>query len=105
MGRAILSFALKDGELDLKKAYAFLEGYGEWMAFGGSGRTGTKGTAGTSADAGRPADWLERTLSDALMITWCLEAPWWVKRGVFAGASVKPARFLEEIVWVGEWWG
>ena len=105
VGRAILSFALKGGELDLKKAYAFLEGYGEWMAFGGSGRTGTKGTAGTSADAGRPADWLERTLSDALMITWCLEAPWWVKRGVFAGASVKPARFLEEIVWVGEWWG
>lgn len=34
VGRAILSFALKDGEMDLKKAYAFLEGYGEWMAFG-----------------------------------------------------------------------
>lgn len=107
VGRAILSFALKDGELDLKKAYAFLEGYGEWMAFWGSGGTGTKGageTAGTSAGAGRPADWLERTLSDALMLTWCIEAPWWVKRGVFVGASVKPARFLEEILWVGEWW-
>ena len=53
---------------------------------------------------GRSAGWLERTLSDALMLTWCLEAPWWVKKGVFAGASVKPARFLEEILWVGEWW-
>ena len=92
VGRAILSFALKDGEMDLKKAYAFLEGYGEWMAFGGSGRAGCSG------------DWLERTLSDALMLTWCIEAPWWVKKGVFAGASVKPGRFLEEIVWVGEWW-
>ena len=104
VGRAILSFALKDGELDRKKAYAFLEGYGEWMAFGRSGGTGTKagGTAGTSAGAGRSSDWLERTLSDALMLTWCLEAPRWVKKGVFAGASVKPARFLEEILWVGE---
>ena len=92
VGRAILSFALKDGKMDLKKAYAFLEGYGEWMAFGGSGRAGCSG------------DWLERTLSDALMLTWCIEAPWWMKRGVFAGASVKPGRFLEEIVWVGEWW-
>ena len=92
VGRAILSFALKDGEMDLKKAYAFLEGYGEWMAFGGSGRAGCSG------------DWLERTLSDALMLTWCIEAPWWVKKGVFAGASVKPGRFLEEITWVGEWW-
>mgnify|MGYP006066250607 FL=1 len=90
--RAILSFALKDGEMDLKKAYAFLEGYGEWMAFGGSSRAGCSG------------DWLERTLSDALMLTWCIEAPWWVKKGVFAGASVKPGRFLEEITWVGEWW-
>lgn len=92
VGRAILSFALKDGEMDLKKAYAFLEGYGEWMAFGGSSRAGCSG------------DWLERTLSDALMLTWCIEAPWWMKRGVFAGASVKPGRFLEEITWVGEWW-
>ena len=92
VGRAILSFALKDGELDLKKAYAFLEGYGEWMAFRGSGRTECS------------ENWLERTLSDALRITWCIEAPWWVKKGVFAGASVKPGRFLEEIVWVGEWW-
>lgn len=92
VGRAILSFALKDGEMDLKKAYAFLEGYGEWMAFGESGRAGCSG------------DWLERTLSDALMLTWCIEAPWWMKRGVFAGASVKPGRFLEEITWVGEWW-
>lgn len=92
VGRAILSFALKDGEMDLKKAYAFLEGYGEWMAFGESGRAGCSG------------DWLERTLSDALRITWCIEAPWWVKKGVFAGASVKPGRFLEEITWVGEWW-
>ena len=92
VGRAILSFSLKDGELDLKKAYAFLEGYGEWMAFGGSNRSGCSG------------DWLERTLSDALRITWCIEAPWWVKKGVFAGASVKPGRFLEEIVWVGERW-
>lgn len=92
VGRAILSFALKDGEMDLKKAYAFLEGYGEWMAFGGSSRAGCSG------------DWLERTLSDALMLTWCIEAPWWVKKGVFAGASVKPGRFLEEITWVGEWW-
>lgn len=92
VGRAILSFALKDGKMDLKKAYAFLEGYGEWMAFGGSSRAGCSG------------DWLERTLSDALRITWCIEAPWWVKKGVFAGASVKPGRFLEEIVWVGEWW-
>ena len=92
VGRAILSFALKDGKMDLKKAYAFLEGYGEWMAFGGSSRAGCSG------------DWLERTLSDALMLTWCIEAPWWVKKGVFAGASVKPGRFLEEITWVGEWW-
>ena len=92
VGRAILSFALKDGEMDLKKAYAFLEGYGEWMAFGESGRAGCSG------------DWLERTLSDALMLTWCIEAPWWMKRGVFAGASVKPGRFLEEITWGGEWW-
>ena len=92
VGRAILSFALKDGKMDLKKAYAFLEGYGEWMALGGSGRTGCSG------------DWLERTLSDSLRITWCIEAPWWVKKGVFAGASVKPGRFLEEITWVGEWW-
>ena len=92
VGRAILSFALKDGKMDLKKAYAFLEGYGEWMAFGGSSRAGCSG------------DWLERTLSDALMLTWCIEAPWWVKKGVFAGASVKTGRFLEEITWVGVWW-
>ena len=63
VGRAILSFALMDGELDRKKAYAFLEGYGEWMAFGESRGTGTKagGTAGISAGAdGLRAGWSGR---------------------------------------------
>ena len=43
-------------------------------------------------------------LSDALRLTWCIETPWGVRKGVFLGASVKPERFLEEIVWVGERW-
>ena len=43
----------------------------------------------------------ERMLSEVLMLTWCMDTSWWVKKSVFAEASVKSARFLEEILWVG----
>ncbi|HJC22576.1 MAG TPA: phosphotransferase [Candidatus Eisenbergiella merdavium] len=111
VGRAILSLALKDGELDPGKADAFLEGYVEQRSFGENGKMQTVGmiaAAGFSEGMGRTGrtgrTGRKRLLSDALRLTWCIEAPWWVRKGVFLGASVKPERFLEEIVWVGERW-
>ena len=49
VGRAILSFALKDGKMDLKKAYAFLEGYGEWMLLEEAAGRMFRGLAGADA--------------------------------------------------------
>ena len=108
VGRAILSLALKDGELDPGKADAFLEGYVEQRSFGENGKMQTVGmiaAAGFSEGMGRTGRTGRKLLlSDALRLTWCIETPWWVRKGVFLGASVKPERFLEEIVWVGERW-
>ena len=43
-------------------------------------------------------------LADALRITWCIEAPWWIREEIRTGGSPKVRRFLDEILWVGKNW-
>ncbi len=80
IGRALLSLTLGDGGLETEKAAAFVRGY--------------RGFGPLSA----------KDVADALRVTWCVEAPWWVSPEVFAGHEAKTARFLREILWVGANW-
>lgn len=81
LGRAALCFCLQDGQFDLKKAAALAEGYRSVQSL----------PAGAFADAVR--------------VTWCIEAAWWIKPCFFGDCSGKTKRFREEVVWVGENWG
>jgi homoserine kinase type II len=56
IGRAILSFALKDNQLEIAKINAFLEGYCQYLPL-------------TKAD-----------IADSLRLSWCIETPWWIHR-------------------------
>jgi homoserine kinase type II len=81
IGRAILSFALKDDRLDLEKIHVFLEGYSQHY---------------------------ELTLSnivDALRLSWCIEIPWWIQPEFFRENDEKAVvRFKDEMLWLTEHW-
>lgn len=80
IGRALLSFALRGGHLDPGLVRAFLDGYSSRLPLG-----------------------MEQIL-DALRITGCIEIPWWIQASLFKDASIKPARFRDEITWLMEHW-
>lgn len=78
IGRALLSFALMNGELRRDLVSAFVEGYAAVRPF-------------------------ER-IADALRVTWCIEAPWWIHPRSFAMQPCKASRYRDEIAWVTERW-
>jgi homoserine kinase type II len=80
IGRALLSLAWNRGILDPEKTRAFLDGYAAYLPVA-------------------PAD-----VPDILRITWCIEAPWWIRPEFFADCSPKVARFRDEILWLTENW-
>ncbi len=80
IGRALMSFAWKDGMLDIGKIQAFMEGYSEYEPL-------------TAED-----------IKDALKITWCIETPWWIHPALFKGAAEKVVRFRDEVLWLTEHW-
>lgn len=81
IGRAILSFALEEEgptgfRFNKSKIEAFVRGYGQILSF-------------TMAD-----------VPDALRITWCIEAPWWIQRRCFLEDQGKARRYRDEVVWI-----
>lgn len=80
LGRAVLSFALRDGIISQGLVRAFVDGYASQL----------------------PLE-LE-DIVDALKITWCLEAPWWIVPRAFASESGKILRFKDELVWLTSHW-
>ena len=81
VGRALLSFALRDGELRKEYVIAFAEGYRQYLSLS------------------------ERDISAALKLCWCIEVPWWYRPLFFESEQGKATRFLREILWVQEHWG
>lgn len=80
IGRAILSFALKENKLDIKKIYAFMEGYSQHSEL-------------TMPD-----------MADALRLSWCMEIPWWIQPEFFETNEEKVVRFKDEMLWLTEHW-
>ncbi|HML46636.1 MAG TPA: phosphotransferase, partial [Clostridia bacterium] len=80
IGRAMLSFALKDGAMDIGKICAFLEGYSRHAAL------------------------TMPNIADALRLSWCIEAPWWIRPERFGDNSAKVLRFRDELLWLTEHW-
>ena len=80
VGRAVLSFALEEEQLNRDKIFAFIEGYTRHLPLA------------------------MQDIADALRITWCIEAPWWIQPDYFAMAPCKATRYREEIVWLTEHW-
>ena len=80
IGRAILSFALRDNRIDINKTYAFLEGYTQHLAL-------------TMPD-----------IADALRLSWCIEVPWWIQPELFRENREKIVRFKNEMLWLTEYW-
>lgn len=80
VARAVLSFALHDGQLELEKIRAFAEGYSEFYPLA------------------------LPDIADALRVAWCIETPWWIQPEFFTGDRGKTVRFRDEIRWVTEHW-
>lgn len=80
VGRAILSFALKDGRLDMEIIHAFAEGYSRHGALSLS------------------------DMADILRLTWCMEVPWWIQPEFFEENHAKVMRFKDEMLWLTEHW-
>ena len=82
IGRALLSLAWdrQTGMPDLPNIRAFIDGYAAHM----------------------PLEMND--LPDILRITWCIEAPWWIRPEFFTKCSPKVARFRDEILWLTEHW-
>ena len=81
MGRAILSFALEDGQLNYEKIRAFVDGYALHMPL-------------SLADVG-----------DALRLSWCIEVPWWIQPDCFIPSLTgKAVDFREQILWLTTHW-
>lgn len=76
VGRALLSFALMEDELDPERTEAFLTGYATEYPFDRS------------------------FLPDVFRATWCVESIWWINRETFASTNPKLMRFLKETLWV-----
>ena len=80
IGRALLSLALKGDRMDLALVHAFLEGYARHLAL-------------TFPD-----------IADALRLSWCIEALWWIQPRFFQDNHAQVRRFQEEILWLtGRW--
>ncbi|WP_047980158.1 phosphotransferase [Ornithinibacillus contaminans] len=77
VGRAIISSALADAELDMEKAKAFLEGYADYQVFG-------KGF-----------------LTKALKLLWYMESVWWLDLAMDERKG-PPKRFVQEMLWLSE---
>ena len=80
VGRAILSFALKNDMLNIENIRDFLEGYSRYRAL-------------TLAD-----------IADALRLSWCIETTWWVQPEFFGECDAIPRRFRDEMLWLTEHW-
>lgn len=80
IGRAILSFALKDQRMDTGKIRAFLQGYS------------------------RHAPLTLPNVADALRLSWCMEIPWWIQPEFFKKNREKVTRFKDEMLWLTEHW-
>ncbi len=80
IGRAILSFALEGNKMNVKKIYAFLEGYSQYSLL-------------TLSD-----------IADALRLSWCIEIPWWIQPKFFRECDEIPKRFKKEMLWLTKHW-
>jgi homoserine kinase type II len=80
IGRAILSFALKDNRMNIEKIYAFLEGYSQHLVL------------------------TLPNIADALRLSWCIEVPWWIQPEFFRENNEKVVRFKDEMLWLTEHW-
>ena len=80
IGRAILSFALINGVLDIRKIREFIEGY----------------TLHLPLDIG--------DIENALRLTWSIEAVWWLRTEFFGECDEIPKRFLEENLFTLAYW-
>ncbi|MHB1154564.1 MAG: phosphotransferase [Eubacteriales bacterium] len=80
IGRAILSFALKDNRINIRKIFAFLEGYSQHLVL------------------------TLPNIADALRLTWCIEVTWWIQSEFFRENRKKVVRFKDEILWLTEHW-
>ncbi len=80
IGRAILSFALKDNRMIIEKVYAFLEGYSRHIML------------------------TLPNIADALRLSWCIEIPWWIQPEFFIENRGKALRFKDEMLWLTEHW-
>lgn len=80
IGRAILSFALKDNRMDMEKIYAFLEGYSQHLIL------------------------TLPNIADALRLSWCIEVPWWIQPKFLKESPEKIARFKDEMLWLTDHW-
>ena len=80
VGRAILSFALKDGHLDISIINAFVQGYSMHGALALS------------------------DMADILRLTWFMEIPWWIQPEFFEENHAKVVRFKDEMLWLTARW-
>ncbi len=80
IGRAILSFALEDGKINIEKINAFIKGYSQHLKL-------------TLFD-----------VADSLRLSWCIEIPWWIQPSYIKVASEKVSRFKNEMLWLTENW-
>ncbi|HIS50801.1 MAG TPA: phosphotransferase [Candidatus Gallacutalibacter pullistercoris] len=80
IGRTILSFALRDGVLDMQKVAAFVRGYSLYFPL-------------TRAN-----------IADSLRISWCIESTWWIQPAYFLMEPCKATRYRDEIIWLGKHW-
>lgn len=80
IARSLLSLTLVDDQIDLSRLRAFHRGYHQHL----------------------PLTFAE--ISDALRLTWCIEAPWWIQPGFFRDASSKVRRFIHEIQFLTRCW-
>lgn len=80
IGRAILSFALKDNVMNIEKIYAFLEGYSQHLML------------------------TLPNIVDALRLSWCIEVPWWIQPEFFKENRERVVCFRDEILWLTEHW-
>ena len=78
--QAILSFALKDNQMDIEKTHAFLEGYSQHSFL------------------------TMPNIADALRLSWCMEIPWWIQPEFFREDREKVVRFKDEMLWLTEHW-
>ena len=80
VGRAVLSFALEGGTMNVGKVCAFREGYSQH------------------------SELPMRNVADALRLSWCIETPWWIQQKFFEECDEIPKRFRDEMLWLTEHW-